>query len=59
MSFEEFQDGHEGRNLGYQTARIFAFLNLYVALMPPILPTFILGQEMSLKEFQDRRHLGY
>ena len=36
MSFEEFQDGHHGGNLGYQNRMILAILNLYVAPMPPI-----------------------
>ena len=50
MSFEEFEYGHDDSNLGYQNARILAILNLYVALMLPIIfqfnPTFSLGRDV-------------
>ena len=36
MSFEEFQDGHQGGHLGYRNGTILTILNLYVAPMPPI-----------------------
>ena len=37
MRFEDFQDGHLGGHLRYQTRTILAILNLYVAPMPPIM----------------------
>ena len=36
MSFEEFQDGHQGSHLGYQNVMILAILNLCVTVMPSI-----------------------
>ena len=36
MSFEEFQDGRHGGQLGYWNGKILANLNLFVAPMPPI-----------------------
>ena len=51
MSFQEFQNGH----LGYQIGRILAILNLYAAPMPPIKfqlnLTYCLGGDVG--------HLGY
>ena len=35
MSFEEFQDGRHGSQLGYRNEMILAILNLHVATMPP------------------------
>ena len=35
--FEEFQNGHHGSHLGYWNGTILAILNLYVALLPPIM----------------------
>ena len=35
MSFEEFQDGSHGGDLGYRNGTILAILNLYVATIPP------------------------
>ena len=35
MSFEDFQDGHQGGQLGYWNETILAVLNLHVAPMPP------------------------
>ena len=35
MPFEEYQDGHPGRHLGYGNRTILAILNLHVATMPP------------------------
>ena len=46
MSFEEFQDGHHGSHLGYQSGTILAILNLYVTVMPPI--KFWLNQTYGL-----------
>ena len=60
MSFEEFQDGHQGNHLGYRNETTLAILNLYVA---PLLPSSF-GSirhkvwEKSFEEFQDG-HLGY
>ena len=45
MSFEEFQNGHDSSDLGYQNAWILVILNLYVALMLPII--FQLSQTLS------------
>ena len=36
MSFEKFQDGRYGGQLGYPNGTILAILNLYVTTMPPI-----------------------
>ena len=36
MSFEEFQDGHHGGNLGYRNRTILAILNHCVTVLPPI-----------------------
>ena len=36
MSFEDFQDGQHGSQLGYQNIMILAVLNLHVIPMPPI-----------------------
>ena len=36
MSFEEFQDGCHGSQLGYLNETILAILNLYVNVMPPM-----------------------
>ena len=36
MSFEEFQDGHPGSQLGHQNGTILAILNICVTVMPPI-----------------------
>ena len=35
MSFEEFQDGCHGGDLGYRNGKILAILNLHMAPMPP------------------------
>ena len=35
MSFEDFQDGHHGSQLGYQNKTVLAILNLHVATKPP------------------------
>ena len=35
MSFEEFQDGCHGGQLGHRNGMILAILNLHVATMPP------------------------
>ena len=36
MSFEQFQDGHHGGNLGDWNAMILGILNLHVAPIPPV-----------------------
>ena len=50
MSFEEFQDGHDGGHLGYRNGTIIAILNLCVTVMLPIKfwlnPTFGLGRDV-------------
>ena len=50
MSFEEFQDGHNGGRLGYQNGTILAILNLCVTVMHPIKfwlnPTYGLGGDV-------------
>ena len=53
MSFEEFQDGHQGGHLGYWNKTILAILNLHVATMPPtkfhLNPTYHSGDVKNVK----------
>ena len=63
MLFEGFQDGRRGGHLGYRNGRIFAILNLYVALMPAIVSaqSDMVSEDMSFENFQDGcrgGHLG-
>ena len=50
MSFEEFQNGRHGGNLGYLNGTILAILNLSVTVMLPIKfwlnPTYNLGGDV-------------
>ena len=55
MSFQEFQDGHNGSNLGYRNETILAILNLCVTVMPPIkfwLNRTWFGRRCRLKNFK-------
>ena len=54
MLFEGFQDGRRGGHLGYRNGRIFAILNLYVALMPAIVSaqSDMVSEEIRLKIFK-------
>ena len=55
MSFEEFQDGCHGGQLGYQNRTILATLNLCVTVMPPIkfwLNPTRFGRRCHLKNFK-------
>ena len=58
--FEDFQDGHLGGHLRYQTRT--TILTLYVALMPPIkfgsIPITV-WEEMLFEEFQDGHHSSH
>ena len=53
MSFEEFQNGHHGSNLGYRNGTILAILNLHVATMPhtkfQLNPTYASGDVENVK----------
>ena len=59
MSFEEFQDGFRGGQLGYRNGTILAILNLCVTVMPP--SSFgsirLMVWELSFEEFQNGRHM--
>ena len=54
--FEDFQNCHRGRHLGYWNGMILAILNLYVAPIPTIKfwlkQTYGLGKECRLKNFK-------
>ena len=49
-SFQDFQAGHHGDNLGYRNGTNLAILNLHVTTMPPtkvgLNPTYRLGADM-------------
>ena len=51
MSFEEFQDGRHGGQLGYPNGKILTILNVHVATMPPIKfqlnPTYGSGEDVK------------
>ena len=56
MRFEEFQDGHLGGHLRYQTRTILAILNLYVTdASYQVWAQSALGF-VSFEEFQDGTH---
>ena len=61
MSFEEFQNGHQGGHLICQKGTNLEILNFHVSLKPPtkfqLNPTYHSG-EMFFQDFQDG-HLGY
>ena len=49
MSFEEFQDGPRGGNLGYWNGTIFAILNLCVTVMPPSLHQVLAQSDLQFR----------
>ena len=60
MSFQDFQPGHHGDNLGYWNGTNLAILNLHVTPMPPtevgLNPTYCLGSLVWFEDFQDGHH---
>ena len=59
MSFEEFQEGHDGNHPGYRNRTILAILNLHVATMPPtkfqLNPTYGSGGDVENMKANDGR----
>ena len=50
MLFEEFRDGRRCGHLGHRNGTIFAILNLYVTVMPPI--KFQLNRTKGLRRYR-------